>query len=136
MLVFIEITELLTLLALVEDKSEFVLLESIVSKKIFSLGWPFYRRREQGVKTYSECGHIYLKRLSTRGMSILVRSGHDCSRLGLVLTSIKYTFKFSSSMKSRPKSSKLCYLLSGSNRLYVALIVSVAISFILGKICS
>jgi hypothetical protein len=60
--------------------------------------------------------------------------GQDSSRQGLELISIKYSLNSESIIKSRPKTSKLFYFRSGSIVPEQALIASVAIFFINGRI--
>ena len=55
------------------------------------------------------------KAWSTACGMILANKGADSSRQGLVLISISQGLKFSSIIKSKPKSSKLCFSLCGDN---------------------
>ena len=63
------------------------------------------------------------------------RSGQGTAKHGFVLHSIKRTLKFSSIMKSYPKSSKECYLQFLSILNATDQIVSVIISQICGMMC-
>lgn len=66
-----------------------------------------------------------LNALSSIAGIILARSGHDTSKQGFVLASIRYILNSQSIIKSYPNISKLLFLLLGSNFKNVALNVSV-----------
>jgi hypothetical protein len=74
----------------------------------------------------------YRKRFSIRCGIIFVNKEDESSRQGLVLASISQTLNESSIIKSRPNSSAQNSLFIGSIFENTALIVSVAMSLILG----
>lgn len=61
--------------------------------------------------------------------------GQDSSKQGLVLISMSQTLNDSSTIKSSPNISKLCYLLDGDIFKATLLIASIATSLIFGMIC-
>jgi len=77
---------------------------------------------------------IYLKAFSIIGGITLRQIGHVVSIAGFVLTSMRSGLNYSSIIKSNPNTSKLLCLWSSSNFKNVALIASVAIAFIFGRI--
>jgi hypothetical protein len=131
--VLVELPKSRAVAFLVEDELELVVVEGVFGYAVLVGGGVVEGQGEKRVEADPKWGEEYLKAFSSILGMILLRTGQLISRQGLVLISISQGRQLVSSMKSKPKISKLLPLRWGSMWQKVALTASSAISFNRGQ---